>query len=176
MPPSNPVKFRPADPKEKKIALLAIISFNDTYHVPYSRGKVSEYLEINERTARKWVADSAAAASARPAARSETTEQDVGPRGMKRARSEDNMADLLSSTVKSRSHKSSAAPHQNARRNNGPPAKEEVVAPSPLLFPPKQQLTPPLRKIRQPKTRRQRARTEGSCGLGMQNSDEYVEA
>lgn len=166
MPPTHRIDFRPTDPQEKKIAVLAVISFNDANSVPFSRIKVSEYFGIHERTARKWCADGATAtastSTSRPAQGSDNNPENQGSKGIKRARSEDIMAEILSASVTSGPHKSQK-PGQNGgqgRKKRKADLKQEVLTPTPP--PPQQLLTPPRRKISQPRKRRQTESTESS--------------
>jgi hypothetical protein len=183
MRPSHSIDFRPTDIKEKKLAILSIISFNNAYGVPFSRINLSEYFGINERTVRTWCAAAASNAPAdsatEPAQQPGHASKNTGTRGIKRSHSEDAIAELLSSTVKSGDQKSSAGSRQNAVRNSAQgqkkrKVKEEAVTSSPP--PPQQLLTPPRRNISQPRQRRRRESTEASFDFGMENSDEYVDA
>jgi hypothetical protein len=183
MRPSHSIDFRPTDIKEKKLAILSIISFNNAYGVPFSRINLSEYFGINERTVRAWCAAAASNAPAtsatEPAQQPDHASKNTGPRGIKRSHSEDAIAELLSSTVKSGAQKSSAGSRQNVGRNSAQSqkkrqVKEEAVTLSPP--PPRQLLTPPRRNISQHRQRCQRKSTEASFDFGMENSDVYVEA
>jgi hypothetical protein len=189
MRPSRSLDFRPTDAKEKKIAILAVISFNDANSVPYSRGKLCEYFGINERTVRKWsaaVASTAASTStppSGPAQQPENAPKQPAPRGVKRARSEDVMSELLSSTVKPSPHQpATAASHQYAGRNGAQSQKkrkatDEVSSASPPPPPPPPHwLAPPGREISWPRKQGPTESAEPSADFGLENSDAYVVA
>lgn len=173
-PPSRSLDFRPTDIKEKKIALLAVISFIDANTAPYSRGKLYEYFDVNERTARKWIEAYTSASPTQQAPHPDNAPTNVGPRGTKRSHSEDVIAELLSSTVKSSCEKPSAASRQKAGGQGQKKRKMKEEASTPSPSPPQQLLTPPRRKISQPRKRRQN--TESSFDFGVEDSDECVEA
>lgn len=175
MPPSHCINFRPTDPKEKKIAILAVISFNDACPVPYSKSKVSEYFGVNERTTRKWCAEAAATMASQPAQQPETTPDSTEGRGIKRSRSEVGEAEVQPASISSGSHNGQkatrkAAQGQKKRKTN---VKNEAVTPSPS--PPEQLLTPPRRNASQRKKQRAADDSIGPFRFADESSDEYRE-
>jgi hypothetical protein len=177
MPPSHSINFRPTDVKEKKTAILAVISFNDANSVPFSRTKVSEYFGIHERTVRAWCAAAAASTSASgstlasgPAQQPNNAVKQQPSRSIKRARSEDEMAELLSASIKSDPHKTQNAARNGAQSQKKRKVEDEVSSASPPL--PPQLLTLPRGKTVQSRKRRHTESTGPSVDFGRENSDE----
>jgi hypothetical protein len=185
-PSSHTIDFRPTDVNQKKIALLAVVSFNDANNVPYNRGKLYEYFDINVRTAQKWCAAASASASAPGAAQQPgNAPEGTGPRGIKRDRLEDAIDAPSSASAKSGSQQQPAVPARQHASQNGAQgrkkrkAKDEVASVSP---PPPRLLTMRRQNIAQPRKQRnshsghQTEGTESFFDLGGESWDEDIAA
>jgi hypothetical protein len=194
MAPAKSVEFRPANSNEKRIAILAVVAFNDANGITnYSRPKVAEFYGVHERTARKWCAAATSSSTSTSSLLLAQEPEDNGSAGLKREKSvefKEEPTSAPASSLAPNQPQPAAPKRKNPVRNDGRGRKKlksivehlaerDSSASPPLLAtpspaysssssptPPQQLLTPPGRKMAQVKSRRPSSQQKLQCGSG----------
>jgi hypothetical protein len=163
-------KFSGIDYEKTKAAVAAVVGFNEAHGVSYSRVQLAKHFGITTQSLRNWFPASSSKIS-QSIHGTEDRKNEGGSVGQKRARSE-GPTDVAPSAVTA-SQQSTAPSRQNPVRNGGRGRKrlkrmledeEDMPASSPPPLsspsptdsyypPPEQPLTPPKRKIYNPRNK-----------------------